>query len=230
MRSFSFYQIQKIVNSIDGWLNPPVVSLLYRLAKRLPDNPMIVEIGSWKGKSTVLLQLSRPDARVFAIDPFTGSHEHEEEFGEVDTYEDFIKNINTFCDSSQISVIRNLSANAVNELPDGIDMLWIDGSHDYRDVKSDFELYYPKLKEGAWVAMHDYKWQGVKQFTWELLKSDFDISSLRRVEDTHYFRKKKSNFISRKRNLVRLQFYESLQFLKRNRRKFKKKIKAKFKN
>jgi len=228
--SFRFYQIQKIVGFIDGWLNPPVVSLLFRLSKRLPSRPVIVEIGSWKGKSTVLLQLSRPDATVFAIDPFTGSHEHEEEFGEVDTYEDFLKNINAHCDASKVSVIRKKSVEAIHEVPEAIDMLWIDGSHDYKDVKSDFELYFPKLKEGAWIAMHDYKWQGVKQFTWELLKSDYAISSLRRVEDTHYFRKKESNFISKKRNLSRLRFYEAQQFIKRNRRKLKKKIKSKLKS
>lgn len=227
MKILKLHQIERLLKSIDGWLNPPVIALLHQLSKRLPQNPKIVEIGSWKGKSTVLLQLSRPDADVFAIDPFTGSHEHKEEFGEVDTFLEFTDNINKYADASKIKVIRKFSKDASHDIPVGIDMLWIDGSHDYKDVKLDFELYYPKLRNGAWIAMHDYKWQGVKQFTWELLKSDYGISSVRRIEDTHYFRKKDPSFISKKRNLARLKIYKIQQAFKRNRRKLKKKFKSK---
>jgi hypothetical protein len=41
--------------SIEGWLKIEEAAALYRLARRLPPDSTIVEIGSWKGKSTYCL-------------------------------------------------------------------------------------------------------------------------------------------------------------------------------
>jgi predicted O-methyltransferase YrrM len=38
---------------------------------------------------------------------------------------------------------------------DKLDFLFIDGSHYYNDVKSDFELYEPLVREGGAIAFHD---------------------------------------------------------------------------
>ena len=221
----SFSEINKIVETVEGWLNPPVVFLLYKLASRLPSRAKIVEIGSWKGKSTVLLQLSNEKADIYAIDPHKGSHEHKELFGKVDTYAEFMSNIKLHCNPEKIKVLRKFSREAALDVPDGIDFLWIDGSHDYKDVRSDFELYFPKLKPGGWVAMHDYKWQGVKKFTWEILaNSSLEIGRVRRVEDTHYFQKRDTSFLRQPFNQGRLKYYQYQQGLKRLKRKVRKKI------
>lgn len=36
-----------------------------------------------------------------------------------------------------------------------LDFLFIDGSHYYEDVKKDFEMYYPLVREGGAIAFHD---------------------------------------------------------------------------
>lgn len=228
----TFKETQKIINKIDGWLNPPVVRLLYRLVRSLPENANIVEIGSWKGKSTCLLALASPDScKVYAIDPHIGSHEHKELFGEVDTFQDFLDNLAEAKVSDRVESIRKYSREAVDLVPREIDFLWIDGSHDYEDVRKDFDLYFPKLKPGSWVAMHDYKWQGVKQFTWELLSSKESIGLVYRVEDTHYFQKNLNpTLFTKLLNQLRLLNYRLFQAYKRIKRKVKKKLKFKAKN
>jgi len=51
--------------------------------------------------------------------------------------------------------IKNYSWNAVFRLPK-LDFVYIDGNHQYPDVKVDTELYYPKVKIGGLFAGHDY--------------------------------------------------------------------------
>jgi predicted O-methyltransferase YrrM len=215
-------QIIEKVDAIDGWLNPPVVHLLYSLCSNLKEPSKLVEIGSWKGKSSILLSLASPeDSIVFAIDPHIGSHEHKELYGQVDTFEEFKQNLLEAGVNENVRCIRKFSRDAVDDIPDKIDLLWIDGSHDYKDVKDDFLLYFPKLRDGGVVAWHDYKWQGVKQFTWELLET-FDQGMVRRVEDTHYFKKTSPSLIYKWMNRFRLFQYKLLQVFKRHKRKLRK--------
>ena len=64
---------------------------LYRLAKRSTIGGCIVEIGSWKGYSTIQLakgSLAGYKKTVYAIDPHTGSDVHHQMYGEVDTFEE----------------------------------------------------------------------------------------------------------------------------------------------
>lgn len=63
----------KQYEQIDGFLFPEEAAALYHLASLLPQNSTIVEIGSWKGKSTYCLGKGLKTGKVFAIDPFDAS-------------------------------------------------------------------------------------------------------------------------------------------------------------
>jgi|TARA_R100000388_G_scaffold89059_1_gene69642 predicted O-methyltransferase YrrM len=48
-------------------------------------------------------------------------------------------------------------------LPNGIDLLFIDGDHNYGAVVKDFNLYYPLVNEGGFIVFDDYLpyvWKG----------------------------------------------------------------------
>src|SRR5689334_109736 len=82
--------------SIGGWLSKNEADFLYNQSKTIPRDGVIVEIGSWKGRSTVCLGLGAKDGngtRIVAIDPHAGSSAHNS-FGGIDTFQDFIDNIN----------------------------------------------------------------------------------------------------------------------------------------
>lgn len=74
-------------------LTPNEGEYLHRLARLDPGNGVIVEIGSWKGKSTILLALGSMEVggeKVYAIDP----HKPLVEEGYMeDTEAEFHKNI-----------------------------------------------------------------------------------------------------------------------------------------
>ncbi|MDP7320380.1 MAG: class I SAM-dependent methyltransferase [Bacteriovoracaceae bacterium] len=212
------------IKTIEGWLNYPVARKLYKTASKVPTELPIVEIGSWKGRSTVLLAKSS-FSKIYAIDPHQGSSEHQSLIkGPVDTYEEFCQNITKHGVRDQVIDIRKKSIEAINDVPSKIGMLWIDGSHDHKDVLDDYQTWFPKLAVGGVVLFHDSKWPGVKKVLWENLYLSKEVSFVRRVEDTTYARKvHKNNFISLTANLLTLFFYKNKQKYKRLKRKMRKK-------
>jgi predicted O-methyltransferase YrrM len=122
-----------------------------------------IEIGSWKGKSTVCLALGIKEngsGKVYAIDHHRGSKEH----GTVNTYEEFKKNIFSFGVSDYVIPLVMSSEEANKSWQRPIKLLWIDGSHEYEDVKKDFLIWQEYLVEGGLIAFHDtFFWPGPKK-------------------------------------------------------------------
>ncbi|TSC59342.1 MAG: hypothetical protein Greene041662_562 [Candidatus Peregrinibacteria bacterium Greene0416_62] len=166
-----------IVESIPGWLTQKESSLLYHLAKRCTGNGVIVEIGSWKGKSTVCLaQGSRDGAgvQVHAIDPFTGSSEH----GDVFTFPEFQRNIAHSGIASLVTPHQKISKEAALGWTKPIELLWIDGAHEEEFVRLDYTLWSPHLVPGGVIAFHDSTDPGV----WPIIDTYlFTGNSFRRI-------------------------------------------------
>ena len=56
----------------------------------------------------------------------------------------------------KIVKIKKFSADAVEDVPDELDFVYIDGNHSYEYVLEDIENYLPKVKKGGVVGGHDY--------------------------------------------------------------------------
>ena len=75
-----------------------------------------------------------------------------------------------------------------------LDFVYIDALHDYDSVMEDLRAWYPKVKNGGYVAGHDWAIQGVKNavidFTNDINKIDlcYENDELGKNEDW-YFRK-----------------------------------------
>lgn len=154
-------EIKKFVEKIDGWLTDKAGESLYNLAKNCKENGVIVEIGSWKGKSTIWLAKGSKvgnKLKVYAIDPHTGSSEHKERYGKVSTFAEFKQNIkNAKVDDIVIPIVKT-SEEAVKIFDEPVEFIFIDGAHEYELVKLDFKLWFPKLIDGGIIAFHDTTW------------------------------------------------------------------------
>lgn len=173
-------KIRNLINltdRIDGWLSTQEGLFLYKLARRLEENAIIVEIGSWHGKSTVWLGSAIKDkknAKLYAVDPHRGSPEKEGEFERVNTFDVFNKNIHQAGLVEKILPLRKTSLRAAAAFSKKADIIFIDGSHLFADVKKDFFVWKKKLKKGGWIILHDATvlpgpWRIAKNF---LLKSN----------------------------------------------------------
>jgi hypothetical protein len=163
---------------IEGWLEEDEADLLIAAASRalqeMPAVDALVEIGSFCGKSTVVLasvvQKLAPACRVYAIDP------HEGEVGAADqgitrcerTLKKLQRNVAAAEVAGVVQIIQKRSYEVDWSSP--ISLLFIDGLHDYVNVARDFYHFERWLVPGAYVAFHDYAnyYPGVMTFVDEL--------------------------------------------------------------
>jgi len=187
----------KISREIDGWLSDNEGKLLYNLAKNCKGEGKIVEIGSWKGKSTVWLasgSKNGKNVKVYAIDPHTGSSEHKDWFGEVWTFEEFKKNIKKANVDDLVMPIVKTSEDAAKEFNEPVELIFIDGAHEYEYVKMDFELWFPKIIDGGIIAFHDtVGWLGPKKVVSEYLAKSKNFKNLQFIDSITYAQKVKQN-------------------------------------
>lgn len=56
-----------------------------------------------------------------------------------------------------VSIIKKYSVEAAKDVPDGsLDFVYIDGAHDYDNVKADIQAWAPKVRVGGIVALDDF--------------------------------------------------------------------------
>ncbi|MBI3825278.1 MAG: class I SAM-dependent methyltransferase [Candidatus Rokubacteria bacterium] len=163
-----------LTEGIDGWLPEFEGRHLLALARRCTGRGVIVEIGSWKGRSTIWLALgSRAGAggRVYAIDPHTGSWEHQAPGTVVATFEDFRRNIARAGVGDLVVPLVMPSVEAAGGFAEPVELIFIDGAHGYEDVKQDFLAWFPKVVEGGIMAFHDTTvgWEGPRRVVEEML-------------------------------------------------------------
>lgn len=143
---------------LEGWFSDNEARVLYRSAveslTRFPHGAL-VEIGSYHGRSTVVLASAardvRPDARVHAIDP------HEGILSGIrtgSTWDSFLKNISTTGLSDVVVPIRQSAAEVDWSGP--IALLFIDGLHEFENVSADYARFSKFVQAGGCVVFHDY--------------------------------------------------------------------------
>jgi len=177
-RSYHFSEIRQIIRTVDGWLSESEAKYLYSLASYGPGKGAIVEIGSWKGKSTIALAagcLAAGREKVFAIDHHKGGPDQKElGYRDIDTEAEFRQNIKLAGVEERVVPLVMKSDAAVQHWEGPIRFLWIDGDHDYQAVKNDFFLWEPLVVNGGVIALHDtYAWEGPRRVVEEyILASD----------------------------------------------------------
>ena len=175
-------EAKTLVKDIEGFLNNKEGSLLYDLAKDVKGKGVILEIGSFKGKSTIWLSKGSEQGNriaVYAVDHHTGSPEHRKGKDELWTFDEFKRNIGDAGVSDLVTPIVRTSVEAASSFEEPIELLFIDGGHDYDSVKSDYHAWSSKVVEGGIIAFHDSEWPGVSQFLEELLKTQNNLKFIR---------------------------------------------------
>ena len=163
--------VERQVEGIGGWLTPREGRLLYELARRCTGRGVIVEIGSWKGKSTIWLASGSrggAGAPVYAIDPHTAESDNLATQSAVPTFAEFTDNIQRAGIADLVVPLVTTSANAAREFQRPVELIFIDGAHDYASVALDFDLWFPRVVDGGTIAFHDtVAWDGPRRLVAE---------------------------------------------------------------
>jgi hypothetical protein len=117
-----------------GWMTPDQLDWLGAQAAQMRS---VAEVGSLRGRSAFAL-LTACNGPVYCIDPWP---EH---------YESFLRECGHF---PNLVAIRAMSPAAAGQVPD-VDMVFLDGDHEYEGVVADIEAWYPKTQK--LLCGHDY--------------------------------------------------------------------------
>lgn len=124
-----------------------------------PARGRIVEIGSFKGRSTVGIAsiAKRYDlGKVVAIDPHNAPSATDPDLrGAASSFYDLLENLRRTDTLDAVEPRVMLSSEAAGDWREPIRFLWIDGDHTYEGALADLQLFRPHLAPGAVVAMHD---------------------------------------------------------------------------
>jgi hypothetical protein len=169
-----------------------------RIFETNPD--IILEVGSWKGKSAVAMadicaasNYLRTRTEIVCIDTWLGAtefwtnHEDEKRYkslglknGYPSVYYQFLYNVWDEGHASRITPFPQTSMNAARFLKaKGVQssLIYLDGSHEYEDVKADLEAYWQLLEPGGTIFGDDYceYWQGVIDAVDEFVAKDLNL-------------------------------------------------------
>jgi len=142
------------LTEIEGWLTPAQAARLEACASRPRPEGAVVEIGSFRGRSTVVL--ARAAGEVIAIDPHAGSDRGPQEIaadagrGDAD-YEAFHANIAGL----PIRHIRKFSADALGDVSGPISLLYVDGAHRFGPARADLRDWGRRVPPGGTMLVHD---------------------------------------------------------------------------
>jgi MMP 1-O-methyltransferase len=166
---------------VPGFLLEDEARLLGMIAACVRCDGAIVEIGSFKGKSTVMLATVAKHyglGPVVAIDPhnFNSAELQEHRTSpESSSYGDFLRNLETAGVSGHVEPHRALSGAIASGWNRPIRFLWIDGDHSYQGAKTDFDGFSPYVTPHGIVAFHDalHEFAGpLRVFVEDVLRSD----------------------------------------------------------
>ena len=145
--------LDEILANTTGWLFDEEARMLHRYAGQVAAPNVIVEIGSYRGRSTLVLAHGST-VPVFAIDPHIISPGDDFQYGDADRAV-WTANVHGSGMADRIKPINLPSGDVIDAWSAPIGLLFIDGAHSYDAVYADLQNYVPFVMPGGFVALHD---------------------------------------------------------------------------
>jgi predicted O-methyltransferase YrrM len=159
--SSSFDQALRAVRDVEGWMTDAQARRLWDRAEAVGPDGRIVEIGSFRGRSAIVIaKAAAPGVEVIAIDPHGGNDRGPQEIkadavtGEAD-HERFHANLQAAGVNERIRHVRMPSQDVGREVADPIEMLYIDGAHRYGPARDDIRDWGERVEIGGTMLIHD---------------------------------------------------------------------------
>lgn len=157
----TFEEVFAAVEQVQGWLTRAQAQRLWAAAAPLGRSGRIVEIGSYHGRSAIILASAAvPGVQVFAIDPHGGNDrgpqqlEGEFEDGQRD-HETFLRNLAEAGVATRVQHVRKPSQTATDDIPGLLEVVYIDGAHRFQPARADIVRWGAKVAPGGTLLIHD---------------------------------------------------------------------------
>lgn len=159
----------KTWDQLEGWFD---YESLYQQIATQYKNAVLVEVGSWLGRSVAFLanisESNNSNNKIYAIDNWDGlepnyMEEIKQKYGK-SIFEIFKDNMRDCGFENVVTPIVSCSWEAAEKFEnESCDFIFIDADHAYESVKKDILAWYPKLKPNGVFAGHDIFADQIKQ-------------------------------------------------------------------
>ena len=154
--------------TLPGWMTAEELTYIADIASR---SKVVVELGSWRGRSAVCwAENLPPDGRLYCIDTWDdaafGCESFPGDTPEMKSKSNWLMEnflFNTSHVAEKIHTMRRTTIDGLSFLDSmGIkaDVVFIDAGHLAHEVEADILAAYPLLKEGGILMGHDYGYSG----------------------------------------------------------------------
>jgi Methyltransferase domain len=148
-----------VTGQVEGWLTDAQAARLR--ARATAADGTIVEIGSFRGRSTIVLALAAPaGTELVAIDPHAGSDRGPQEYaadparGDAD-YHAFHANLVAAGVGDRVRHVRRASADALGDVDGDLALLYVDGAHRFGPARADLSGWGARVVPGGAMLVHD---------------------------------------------------------------------------
>jgi predicted O-methyltransferase YrrM len=149
------------VHGVEGWMTDDQARRLWDRASALQPPATVVEIGSYRGRSAIVLGRAAPaGVEVVAVDPHAGNDRGPQQItgpaeeGQRD-HEAFLANLEAGGVADRVRHVRRPSSEATVEVEGEVDLLYIDGAHRYGPALDDVRRWGARVRSGGTLLIHD---------------------------------------------------------------------------
>lgn len=122
---------------------------------------VVVELGTFEGGSAVHILNGLPPDSIFVTVDKTKNHSKLQEVSD---------------DRFKTIIGDDLSDTVFNQIPDGIDILFVDSDHNFTQVTRELDLYSKKFSDTCYVVLDDIHLPAMQGFWSEITRTKYDLS------------------------------------------------------
>lgn len=149
------------IADVEGWLTDDQARVLFDAASEVRPGGRIVEIGSFRGRSTIVLASgAHDDVEIVAIDPHAGNDRGPQEISGFEAeaegdHQVFTRNLEAAGVAGRVRHVRAFSNEAHGAVDGAVDLLWVDSAHRYRPALEDLRHWGDRVVPAGRMLIHD---------------------------------------------------------------------------
>lgn len=149
------------ITDVEGWLTDAQAGALFDAAGDVRPGGRILEIGSFRGRSTIVLATAaHRSVQIIAIDPHAGNDRGPQEIRDYEVeaegdHEIFNRNLAAAGVADRVQHVRAFSNEAHGHVDGAVDLLWVDGAHRYGPALEDLRHWGDRVVPGGRMLVHD---------------------------------------------------------------------------
>jgi predicted O-methyltransferase YrrM len=151
MKGGAFLHLLRFIFKLDLPDTQTTIAERSALAKYAAGAGLAIEIGVYEGINTVIIGKALANGgKLFGIDPFfKGSLGicYHKIIAELHLKRNRV--------TKSVGLIEKFSFDAIGDVPEKVDFIFIDGDHSYEGIQKDWQLYAGRLKADGIMALHD---------------------------------------------------------------------------